>query len=499
MKTQIIALAAHDDLISVRDRMSWAKAPRILLVWPAREQVALKALDLRILQQHARELGAQMGMVARGAGIRRDACGFGIPVFRSTIEAQRLPWPALRRPGGRRPEPMRRRLARIRALQSRAQPAQAGWASGQVARMLSFVLAVLAVFAIASLFVPRATITLSPQTRDQGLTFTLEVRTAEGALLTQGGLPARLATTQVSGTHTLPVLTRSAMATGKASGVAQFQNLSTAPLLVPAGTVVYSALPDVVRFVTLQDAQLDMAANNVVQVPIEALEAGQQGNVPAAAIEAAEGSLSASVSVTNPEPTAGGVSDEQNVPSEADRNQLKADLEQSLRAKAQAAIEATLQEGDILLPQTLERKTIKREVYDPPAGHAGSVLSLSLEETYQVHYVAVADLRALSGVALDAELPPGYVAKENTLRVQVNQISETADHGFQVQLDVRRALNRRIDLAAASQLVRGASRSRAGPLLAEAFPLAAAPEIRLTPAWWPWLPLIPFRIEVIAS
>ncbi len=73
MKTQIIALAAHDDLISVRDQMSWAKAPRILLVWPAREQVALKALDLRILQQHARELGAQMGLVARGAGIRRDA------------------------------------------------------------------------------------------------------------------------------------------------------------------------------------------------------------------------------------------------------------------------------------------------------------------------------------------------------------------------------------------------------------------------------------------
>ncbi len=394
---------------------------------------------------------------------------------------------------------MRRRLARIRALQARAQPAHASWASSPAARMVSFIMAVLAVFALASLFVPRATITLSPETQDQAMTFAVDVRTEEGALLSQGGLPAQWATTQVSGEHTLPVLSRSAMATSKASGVAQLQNISAAPLLVPAGTVVYSALPGVVRFVTLQDAQLDMAANNVVQVPIEALEAGQQGNVSAGAIQAVEGSLSASVSVTNPEPTGGGASVEQSVPSEVDRNQLKTDLEQSLRTKAQAAIESTLREGDILLPGTLQRKTIQREVFDPPAGQAGSVLSLSLEETYQAQYVAAADLRALSGVALDAELPPGYVAKENTLRVQVNQILEKAEQGFQVQLDVRRTLNRRIDLAGAGQLVRGASPSRASLLLAQALPLAAAPEIRLTPTWWPWLPLIPFRIHLVAS
>src|SRR5215207_7702582 len=61
MKTQIITLESHDDLISVRDRLSWAKTPRILLVWPKYEKVTLRQVDLKILQRHASSLGAQLG------------------------------------------------------------------------------------------------------------------------------------------------------------------------------------------------------------------------------------------------------------------------------------------------------------------------------------------------------------------------------------------------------------------------------------------------------
>src|SRR5512142_1120930 len=105
MKTQIITLESHDDLISVRDRMSWAKSRRILLVWPGYEQVSLRPVDLRILQQHARYLGAELGLVTRQGGIRRAAQGFGIPVFRSSAEAQRTVWATSSGPGPeRRPE-----------------------------------------------------------------------------------------------------------------------------------------------------------------------------------------------------------------------------------------------------------------------------------------------------------------------------------------------------------------------------------------------------------
>ena len=97
MKTQIITLESHDDLISVRDRMSWAKTPRILLVWPKYEKVTLRQVDLKVLQRHALSLGAQLGLVTRARRVRQDAEALRIPVFESTGQAQRLAWPRIRR------------------------------------------------------------------------------------------------------------------------------------------------------------------------------------------------------------------------------------------------------------------------------------------------------------------------------------------------------------------------------------------------------------------
>src|ERR1044071_5476084 len=97
MKTQIITLESHDDLISVRDRMSWAKTPRILLVWPKYEKVTLRQVDLKVLQRHALSLGAQLGLVTRTRRVREDAEALRIPVFESTGHAQRVAWPKPRR------------------------------------------------------------------------------------------------------------------------------------------------------------------------------------------------------------------------------------------------------------------------------------------------------------------------------------------------------------------------------------------------------------------
>jgi hypothetical protein len=497
MKTQIITLAAHDDLISVRDRMSWAKAPRILLVWPAREQVALQPLDLRILQKHARELGAELGLVARGERILRDARAFGIPVFRSTVEAQREQWLSRGRHDPRRAGSTRVRLARLGEMRERARPTDRKQSSSPLMRMTAFTLAVFSVFAVASLFVPRATIVLTPESREQTLHLAADVGEASDDAMNQAGLHPRIATTRVSGTQSAPVLTRSEVATSKATGVAQFQNLSAGQLVVPAGTVVYSLTPALVRFDTLREVQMDGGANNIVDIPIEALLAGTDGNLPAKSIEGVEGSLSASVSVTNSDPTQGGTSAEKNVPSEGDREKLRAQLEQSLQTQAEAAIQATLEEGDVLLPTTISLQSIEREVWDPPAGQAANLLTLTIDATYEAQYLRGTDLRGLALIGLDSQNPPGFVPREATLRMQVNEISTPeAGQPAQLQLDLQRMLIRRIDLIRANQLVRGETPSRARALLEQSFPLAAPAEIRLMPAWWPWMPLIPFRIEM---
>ena len=88
MKTQIITLQSHDDLISVRDRLGWAKTPRILLVWPKGEPISLRSLDLKVLQRQAEALGAQLGIVTRRRWVRLEAEALGLPVFESSAAAQ---------------------------------------------------------------------------------------------------------------------------------------------------------------------------------------------------------------------------------------------------------------------------------------------------------------------------------------------------------------------------------------------------------------------------
>src|SRR5918996_3484586 len=136
MKTQIITLESHDDLISVRDRMSWAKTPRILLVWPKYEKVTLRQVDLKVLQRHALSLGAQLGLVTRTRHVRQEAEALKIPVFESTGQAQRVAWP----------KPRRRRWARrpprknLRERREQVSVKEEAWRAHPAVRVGAFIL-----------------------------------------------------------------------------------------------------------------------------------------------------------------------------------------------------------------------------------------------------------------------------------------------------------------------------------------------------------------------
>ena len=155
MKTQIITLESHDDLISVRDRLSWAKTPRILLVWPKYEKVTLRQVDLKVLQRHALALGAQLGLVTRARRAREDAQALGIPVFVSTGQAQRLAWPKPRR----RRWPRRAPRKDLREKREQVQAEEAAWRATPAVRVGSFAVGVLSVLILVALFLPRARVT----------------------------------------------------------------------------------------------------------------------------------------------------------------------------------------------------------------------------------------------------------------------------------------------------------------------------------------------------
>src|SRR5262245_4564800 len=165
VKTQIITLESHDDLISVRDRMSWAKTPRILLVWPKFENVSLRHVDLKVLQRHAASLGAQLGLVTRTQRVRADAEALGLPVFESAGEAQRVAWPKVRR----RRWPHRPPAKNLREKRERAVVKEEAWRAHPVTRVAAFAVGVLSVLMVVALFIPRVQVVLKPVAKTQSL------------------------------------------------------------------------------------------------------------------------------------------------------------------------------------------------------------------------------------------------------------------------------------------------------------------------------------------
>jgi hypothetical protein len=496
VKTQIITLEPHDDLISVRDRLSWVKTPRVLIVWPKYAKTALRFVDLKVLQRHAESLGSQLGLVTRRAGVRRDAEALDIPVFDSTTAAQKDLWPVRRLKSHHMPRPPRRDL---RVLRDSAREKEAKWRSNPLVRVATFSMAVLAVLAIASLFVPRAALTLYPEAQTHSILIPVIANELIESVSITGSVPVQTVHAIVSGAQTLIVTGEIKIPQTKAKGLVRFKNLSDSESVIPAGTIVYALNESKahVNFSTLHETRLPAGIGKFVEVPVEAVLAGADANLPADTIQIVDGGLALSVSVTNPEPTEGGTERTARGASEDDRTRLHALLLKALESKAKDELSNTRPANDLILFDTLTVSEITEETYDPSVGEPGSSLKLMMAVDYQTQVVAGDDLRQLADATLMASVPPDFVSAPDSLKFSVQSTPVIGDDNeISFVLKAEQTLLRKTDESLVLEYVGGRSKEDAIANLKAGLLLRQPPKIVLSPAWWPWMPLIPFRVSV---
>lgn len=500
MKTQIITLESHDDLISVRDRMSWAKTPRILLVWPKYENVTLRQVDLKVLQRHALSLGAQLGLVTRARRVRDDAEALRIPVFESTGQAQRMAWPKPRRPRTRvARRPPRKDLREMREQAFAGREAQT-LLMHPAMRVGGFIIGVASVLVLVALFIPRAQVRLQPESTIQSIVLPVTANPSVETVFITGSIPAHERRVIVDGTHTVIVTGEGVIPQSKAKGTVVFRNLTQQAVSFPPGTVVRTADESSVRFVTTSAGEVEAGVGNELELPIEAVEGGLAGNVEAETIVVVEGRLGLSLSVTNPEPLTGG----REVPSvqatDRDRERAKQELMETLESEARAQLEQDMEAGDVLFEDTFAVSQILSEEYDPPAGAAGTQLTLTMQAEFAMLYAAASDLTRLASLALNASLPSGFAAASDALTVQPDTEPALDDDGsIRWKVRAERNIVRQINNGQVMQMIQGIRSSRAQSLLEKNLPLEDSPEINLSPAWWPWVPIVPFRISVVTE
>jgi hypothetical protein len=213
-----------------------------------------------------------------------------------------------------------------------------------------------------------------------------------------------------------------------------------------------------------------------------------------------EGRLGLSLSVINPEPLTGG----REVPSvqatDRDRERAKNELLETLENEARAQLSEGIEAGDILFEDTFTVSQILSEEYDPPAGAAGTTLTLNMQAEFSMLHAAASDLTQLASLALNASLPSGFAAASEALTVQPASDPALGEDGsIRWRVRAERNIVRQINNGQVMQMIQGIRSSRAQSLLAKNLPLEDSPEINLSPAWWPWVPIVPFRISVITE
>ena len=494
MKTQIITLESHDDLISVRDRMSWAKTPRILLVWPKYEKVTLRQVDLKVLQRHALSLGAQLGLVTRARRVRQDAEALKIPVFESTGQAQRVAWPKIRRRRWLQHAP--RKDLREQREQVLAQ--EEAWRVHPATRVSAFVLGVASVLFLVALFIPSAEVVLHPQSQTQSVVLPVIAGPSIESVFITGSIPARETRVIVEGVQTVTVTGQGVTPQSEAKGSVTFRNLTQQAVTIPVGTVVRTV--DNIRFETTRAGEVPAGLEEMLELPVEAVESGRSGNVDAETIVVVEGRLGLSLSVTNAEQLAGGRETPSVQASDADRERAKEALMVTLESEARTRLAEELKAGDVLFDDTFTVSQIVSEVYDPPAGAAGTKLTLTMQVEFSTLYADVSDLTELASLALNASIPAGFAAVSEGLTLEPVTEPILNDDGFtRWTIRAERRIVQQVSPAQVTQMIQGIRSRNAQSLLDQSLPLEDAPAINLSPPWWPWVPIVPFRISVVTE
>lgn len=298
----------------------------------------------------------------------------------------------------------------------------------------------------------------------------------------------------VSHEQTVPVTSRISIPNARAVGIVQFTNMGPDEITIPAGTVV--ATNTLVRFATLNTTRLPAGRDGMVEVKIEALEAGRGGNVDRGAIRVIEGTLGLSARVSNPEPTTGGGNANVTGATEEDRSDLRERVLEELGRIAKEQIRVNIGENDLLIADTLKVGEIQREDYSPPIGEAGADLTLSMQAEFMAGYLLAEDLKLLAASSVTASIPQGF-SPVGTLTFSPIETPITDDTGItRFPLQASQSIRRNLDMMQAFNLIRGRDAQTAAAALKSVLLLQSDPQITITPSWWKWLPLMPFNISM---
>ena len=497
MKEQVLHLDLNDDYSSARDKIGWAQTARVLLVWPPSGRVLSRRIDLVLLQRHARRLGTQLALITTDPVVREYARDLGLPAFGSLEASRTRPWHTRAAPDLTLGQPRldRSTLRPPPSFHPMSWPAWVPW----VVESAIFIVAVGGLFWLASAVLPGATVTVNPA--HHPVSTVVQILADPTFQTIQGNtVPARLVPVEVETTGQTATTGLALVPSVPAAGTVVFTSLDGVVTVIPTGTGMRTTSGSPVRFKTIQTVTINPHLGATVVAGIQAVDLGPAGNVAAGQINAIDGPLGLELAVTNPAATSGGARSQKVAVSADDQARLHDQLLAQLQTDALNAVQAQLGPAEFLATDSITVTNEVARTYDQAVGEQTEALQLTLRVAFSGLVIADSPAQQVAQTALAAEVPRGQALLPGSASfVRETNLQTGSDGRARFSIDASGITAPVIDPNRVRELVRGQPIGESQLRLASALPLSGTPAISVQPDWYPRLPWMPFRINVIVA
>jgi hypothetical protein len=495
MKTAILQLDQFDNVLSIKEKISWSKTQRVLLVWPNKGKINLSLLDVLLILRYAENLGAQVSIVSDDPVIMMQMNEIGISCFTSIPEAQKKPW--------RKPKIKNRSVVKKledpdrQKLDSDSRLVESPKTISTKMRWLIFVLGLLATLLLILIFIPSATVTIFPDTITQELEMSFHADPTIKDTNLSGAIPALQVTVVVekefegksSGTINFPG--------EKATGEVTFTNLSDKVINIPKGTIVSTDRDPEIRFETTKNSVLASGIDSEITVPVECLTGGTKGNLSKGKIVLIESELGGELSVYNEKMTDGGTDLKTFSPTETDYDKLKEDSIKSIKSAAIVEIKNLYPDSFLVPTETMKITQYISEERIPEVGFPADQFRLNIKAEVSAWIVLKKDVENPLKSALETDLPKKYMPVDDKVDFHVvNDSVIFQNDSLWWNVVATRNIIPEINQELLIQKILGKKLETANVLIRSEFLQSEAPRINIYPDFWKFLPYLPFQIKL---
>jgi hypothetical protein len=504
-RPEYIQLEAGEDTASVRDRLSFLRGKRVLIIWPEDGTVLARKLDLVLIQREAMRRAIRLALVTHDPEVIQHAAELNISTFETIGASERKRW---KRGRSKAFTPRARRLgdqAGGDSVESAGQPnvddAPRRFPVSLLAAAVVGILLLGAVYVI----LPSATVSLTPAQRR--LNTEVEI-TADPQLqvvdVENRIIPAARLRVQIEDAGTVETTGSRNLGDTLATGSVVFINRTNGAVTIPAGTIVTTSSGTPIAFQTTAEASLAAGEGLQIEVPIEALAAasGEVGNVDSQMINTVVGDLAAVVAVRNISPTIGGANRVQRTVTTADQERLLLTLRQQLQAKAYLEMEPRLTSSQFIVLETIRIAEERADwtTFSAEPGDSADTLSLTMRAVIEALAVDQQYGDQIAYAELSRQIPAGQVIQPASVSYERGPIQAVETETGKIRMTMRAAglVTTLVDTEALRNRLAGLSLNDAMAYLVSEIPLTSGspPQITLSPDWFGQMPLLPFRISV---